>query len=125
MIDFLMYPFLSDSAKIAIMAALALTIADVVFGIANSIMANEFSSSKMREGIKHKSASFLLMLVGYVSDVLLNAGLTIGLQSPALVITCTYICVMEIGSLLETALKMNPDLASSAVFSFLKGNSDE
>lgn len=118
-------PLQSDSAKIAIMAALILTIADVVFGIANSIMANDFSSSKMREGIKHKSASFLLMLVGYVSDVLLTAGLSIGLQSPALVITCTYICVMEIGSLLETALKMNPDLAGSAVFSFLKGNSDE
>lgn len=115
----------SQPTQIALTAAAVLTLADVVFGVANAIMAGEFSSAKMREGIKHKSASFLLVLVGLVSDVMISAGLEVGIQSPALLTVSVYLTIMEIGSLMETALKMNPDLAATMAFKFLKGGSDD
>ena len=106
-------------AQVAIAALLILIVLDWVFGIGNALMKHEFSSEKMREGIGHKCTELGFVLVGIVSDAMISAGLNIGFTGPILTTISLYLCIMEIGSLLETFAKINPQLAESPVFKLL------
>lgn len=99
----------------ALVGFLALIVLDFVFGIVNAILQREFSSEVMRKGIGHKSAELGYVMVGLVADGLICAGLNIGITGPVLAIILGYLCVMEIGSLLEIFSKMNPDIAASRI----------
>lgn len=105
--------------QVALVALLVLILLDWLFGIGCACANHEFSSSKMREGISHKCAELGFVLVGIVSDGLIFAGLDIGISGPILMTIVTYLCIMEIGSLLEIFAKMNPALAESPVFKLL------
>ena len=107
------------TAQAALIAMLILILLDWVFGIGNACANHEFSSEKMREGISHKCSELGFVLVGMVSDAMLFAGLDIGLNGPVLITITLYICIMEIGSLLETFVKMNPLLGDSPIFKLL------
>lgn len=106
-------------AQAAMIALLALILLDWIFGIANALIHHEFSSAKMREGIAHKCAELGFAMVGILADGLIFAGLDIGINGPVLLAVVSYLCVMEIGSLLEIFTKMNPALASSPIFKLL------
>lgn len=97
-----------------------LILLDWVFGIGNAIAHHEFSSSKMREGIAHKCSELGFVLVGIIADATILGGFDLGFSAPVLTAICAYICLMEIGSLLEIFAKMNPELANSPLFNVLK-----
>lgn len=105
--------------QVALIALLILILLDWVFGIGNACANHEFSSQKMREGLSHKCSELGFVLVGMVADAMLFAGLDIGLNGPVLLTITVYLCIMEIGSLLETFVKMNPQLGESPVFKLL------
>lgn len=109
----------NQMVQIALVALLFLILLDWLFGIGNACANHEFSSQKMREGISHKCSELGFVLVGMVADAMLFAGLDIGLNGPVLMTITVYLCVMEIGSLLETFVKMNPVLGDSPVFKLL------
>lgn len=122
LLDMWLAPVLSSQAvEVALSAVMVLTLLDVVFGVVYAIASKSFSSSKMREGLGHKSASLLMILLGLTVDVLVSANIPVGIESPVLLTICVYLCIMELGSLMETAAKLNPDLASSKIFSIIKG----
>lgn len=100
-------------------AVLILILADMLFGIINACMHHEFSSKKLREGLMHKTGELALVLVGIIIDGLIFAGIDIGVNGPILGVMLTAIIVMEIGSLMEIAAKMNPALADLQVFKLL------
>jgi toxin secretion/phage lysis holin len=106
-------------AQLAIAALLILILLDWVFGIANALIHHEFSSSKMREGIGHKCSELGFVVVGIVMDAMITSGIDIGFQGPILTTIALYLCVMEIGSLLETFAKIYPKLAKSPAFKLL------
>lgn len=106
-------------AQVAIVALLVLIVLDWLFGIGNALMKHEFSSEKMREGIGHKCTELGFVLVGIVADAMISAGLDIGFSGPVLTTIAIYLCIMEIGSLLETFAKINPELAKSPAFKLL------
>lgn len=107
-------------AQVAIVSLFILILLDWIFGIANACAKGEFSSSKMREGIGHKCSEVGFILVGIVADAMLSSGIDIGFSGPVLTTIAVYLCVMEIGSLLETFAKMNPSIAESSVFKLLE-----
>lgn len=111
----------SQAVQVLLVAVAVLTLADVVFGLVNAVTSRSFSSQKMREGIRHKSSSFLLVFIGLVADVLIASNIDIGVSAPVLMTVCVYLSLMEISSLMETALSLNPELEDSKVFQFLKG----
>lgn len=106
-------------AQVAIVSLLLLIALDWMFGIGNACMHHEFSSSKMREGIAHKCGELGFIMVGVIADAMLSAGLDLGFNGPILTVIAVYMCVMEIGSLLEIFAKINPNIANSAVFKLL------
>ena len=109
----------SFPAQVAIIALIFLIVLDWIFGIGNALEKKNFSSEKMREGIGHKCSELGFVLVGIVADAMLSAGLNIGFSGPVLTAIAVYLCIMEIGSLLEIFVDINPKLADSPVFKLL------
>ena len=107
-------------AQIGITAVFIFILLDIIFGLANALWQKKYSSKVMREGIGHKCAEFGFILVGLVIDATIVGGFDLGFEAPVLVAICVYICLMEIGSLLETFSEMNPKLASSPLFKLLE-----
>ena len=100
-------------------AVLILILADMLFGIINACYHKEFSSKVLREGLIHKTGELALVLVGIIIDGLIFAGIDVGMNGPILGVMLTAIIVMELGSLMELAAKMNPELSGLQVFKML------
>lgn len=106
-------------AQVAVAALLLLILLDWIFGISNALLHHEFSSEKMREGIGHKCSELGFVVVGIIMDAMIMSGLDLGFQGPILTTITLYLCIMEIGSLLETFALINPELAKSPAFKLL------
>ena len=106
-------------AQTATVAVLALILCDWVFGIGAAIARHEFDSAVMREGLWHKCAELGLLFVGIIVDGALLGGFDLGYSAPMYTALCAYICIMELGSLLETFARMNPDLGNSGPLKLL------
>lgn len=111
-----------QAAQVAVMAVLLLTALDVIFGLVNAFASKSFSSSKMRAGIAHKSASMGFLLVGIVVDGTIIGGIDLGFSAPVLTTICVYLCLMEVASLLETFALLNPELSGSPLFRLLEAS---
>lgn len=127
-IDVFMAPLRdSQTAQVALAALLLLIVSDVAFGVTHACMSGTFRSAKMREGIQHKLAELGYALAALVIDGTIVGGLELGFPAPVLVATCGYLCLMELGSLMEICNKMNPALGRLRLFKVLdavKGNYD-
>ena len=109
----------NPTAQVAISAMLLLTLLDVLFGLLHALVSHTFSSQKMREGISHKCTSLGFVAVADIVDGTIIGGLDLGFSSPVLVVACTYLCIMEISSLLEQFVAINPQLGDSPIFRLL------
>lgn len=109
----------SQPVQVAVIAVFALIVLDIVFGLGNALVSGTYSSEKMRKGIAHKCAELGFIIVGLVVDATIVAGIDLGFAAPVLMAICVYLCLLEIGSLLETFADMNPNLADSPLFKIL------
>ena len=85
---------------------------DYVTGVAKAIMQNNLNSQKMREGLGHKFAYIILVLVAWFID---EVSLHVDLGLPVSVFVCTVggICLIELTSILENITVINPELADA------------
>ena len=100
-------------------AVLILIFCDMIFGIVNACSHHEFSSKKLREGLVHKTGELCLVIIGVVIDGLIFAGIDMGVSGPILGVILFSIIFMEIGSLMEIAAQLNPDLQAIKAFKLL------
>lgn len=108
-----------------LLVVLALILGDVIVGLVKAFALGNFSSSKMREGLWHKAGSVLLLL--------LAAGVTIACQYVQIfpeefaviyVPICAYLAIMEIGSILENIVEINPNLDRFKIFQIFGNNNN-
>ena len=124
-IDVFMQPIRDNqTAQVAVMSVLLLTLADIAFGLIKAMVTRTLSSQKMRDGIGHKCVSFGLIFVADVIDGTVIGGLDLGITSPVLVASCAYLCIMEISSLMEQFVEIYPDLKGSPLFRLLSDVGD-
>ena len=107
----------NPTAQVAIAAVLILIALDVVAGFTGAAITHQISSNKMREGLLHKFMELVLMCLATVIDGALMGGFDILGGSPILLVTCGYIAVMEVSSILEIVGKYNPDLTDKGLLS--------
>lgn len=100
-------------------AVLILILCDMIFGITNALLHHEFSSTKLRQGLMHKTGELLLVILGVVIDGLIFAGVNMSISGPILGVILLSIIVMEVGSLMEIAAKLNPALQAIKAFKLL------
>lgn len=82
-----------------IITPIILIVLDVLTGIITAWKNNNFQSAKMREGLSKKFGEIVYILVGIVSKFALGTEII-------LYFTVSYICIMEISSLLENSDKL-------------------
>lgn len=84
-------------------------ILDFVTGLIKAFKQKTFESSVMREGLFHKSALVIVVLLATIMQTAsgyLELGITVPLVAPV----CAYICLMEFGSIIENLGEINPNL---------------
>lgn len=94
------------------LAAVFFIIVDYVTGVTKAIMQDNLSSKKMREGLGHKFAYFILVLVAWFIDEI-NLHVDLGLPVSVFVCTVGGICLIELTSILENITVINPELAGA------------
>lgn len=87
--------------------------ADFVSGICSALYLGEFKSRLMREGLIHKVTELAIIGLAYGVEICLPY-IGIEINVPLVVPIVCYLVVMEIGSIIENLVKINPDMRKVA-----------
>lgn len=91
-----------------------LVLIDYITGVVNAIIHGELSSERMRQGLGHKFAYLAIicvaLIVEYGSDYI-----NPGIELPVFIPVCAGICLIEITSITENCMKINPELKDSNI----------
>ena len=115
----------SPQAQTALMALLLLIVLDVVLGVAAAAKNHDIQSEEMREGAWHKIGELGVVVIADIADGMLMGGLDIGLSAPVCTAVIVYLCINEVVSCLENAMKLNPELKDSPALGLLKESSEQ
>ena len=91
-----------------------LVLIDYITGIVNAIMHGELSSERMRQGLGHKFAYLAVICVALIVEYG-SSYINLGIELPVFIPVCVSICVIEITSIIENCVKINPELSSSNI----------
>lgn len=90
---------------------------DFITGIFKAIAKKSFTSSVMREGLVHKTGSILCVGLGALCEYAIRY-LDLGINVPIAISICTYIVIMELGSIIENLGEINPSIVPNKIKSF-------
>lgn len=97
---------------------------DILTGWTKALATGTTNSSIMRVGLYHKLGEILAVGVGYICEYSFPlVGISVAL--PLVESICTYIILMELASVIENIMKINPQLADVLNRVFKRGDSDE
>lgn len=82
---------------------------DLLTGLVGALKNNDFKQRIMREGLYHKAGSVLIIVFFTLIDYS-QGFVDLGFNVPIAGIGCAYICLMEVGSIIENIGKINPEL---------------
>lgn len=108
--------------QVMILAVAVLIILDFASGMLGAIVNKNWDSSKIRQGLAHKSAEFGFLIVGDVIDAMLFAGIDLQIDIPngcALGFVALSIILMEISSIMENAVRIDSNLGKNRFFQLL------
>lgn len=95
----------------------AFVVLDLVSGIVKAFMGKEFTSSIMREGLFHKLGSVLCVVFGVLVDYAQTV-VDLGVTLPVASAICSYIILMEAGSIIENICQINPEIMPEKLRSY-------
>lgn len=91
-----------------------LVLIDYITGVVNAVMQGELSSERMREGLGHKFAYLMIICVALIVEYG-SAYIDFGLEMPVFIPVCVGISLIEITSIMENCVKINPELSASNI----------
>ena len=99
---------------------------DILTGLIKAKHDGSYNSTIMREGGYHKSMEILAVVGAYGIEYATNY-IELGIQIPLVGAVVTYICIMELISIMENMCDVNPELAAlfEPYLDKLKGGNDE
>lgn len=92
---------------------------DYLTGIVKAIEKNELSSVKMRVGLFHKFAYVIIIFVGSMIDYAQTL-FNIGFEAPISEAVCICIILIEVSSIIENCVIINPELQSTKIGNIFK-----
>lgn len=105
---------LAESDAWAIGGACILMCMDILIGLAGAVINKDFQSTVMRVGLGHKLMEVCAIALAIVLQVLAEHITEIP-SFPSTMFVCAYLIVMEVGSIWENIVKVNPELGSGAI----------
>ena len=97
---------------------------DMITGLIKAFKGKEYTSSVMREGLFHKCGSILCIIFGMLVDYS-QTYIDLGVTIPVATTICAYICLMEIGSIIENICSINPEILPDKLKCYFKKLSNE
>lgn len=82
---------------------------DMITGLIKAFKEKSYTSSVMREGIFHKCGSIILVIFALLVDYA-QSFINLGVSIPLTIAICSYLILMEIGSIVENVGKINPQI---------------
>lgn len=101
----------------------AFIVLDMVTGLVKAFKEKNYCSSVMREGLFHKCGSILCVVFATLIDYAQNF-LDLGVAVPVTLGVCSYIVLMEIGSIIENVCAINPEIMPDKLKGYFKKLSD-
>lgn len=90
---------------------------DFITGIVKAFATKSYTSSLMREGLFHKAGSIMVVCFGALVDYA-QGFIDLGVSIPVASSLCVYICLMEIGSIIENVCIINPRIIPNKLQSY-------
>lgn len=96
---------------------------DIIFGLFKAFATHSFDSTKMRQGLWHKCALIGVGILAYLVEIVTQfmdftaCGLPQDFSIPTVMAVTGYVVIMELGSILESLVVMNPELAGGRILS--------
>lgn len=87
---------------------------DFITGMIKAFGTKTFTSTKMRQGLYHKVGLLLCVILGVLIDYA-QAYFDLGISLPVAATICVYIVLMEISSIAENILEINPELQGGKI----------
>lgn len=97
----------------------AFILLDLITGLIKAFKEKNYTSSIMREGLFHKCGSIICVIFGVLVDYA-QGYVDIGINIPVALSICAYICLMEIGSIIENVTAINPSIMPNKLKSYFK-----
>ena len=116
-------PLDSEAVCLVMFAVMILIVLDLLFGMLNAIIQHDWQSIKVRQGLGHKCSEMGFIIVAWLVDVLLIAGINLPFEIPngcAMMTVCIALVIMELSSLMEIFVKINPKLEENPLFQILE-----
>lgn len=113
----LSFPLLgiTDAMAWAIIACLCLMVFDIFSGFTAALKNRELSSTKMREGLFHKCSLVMCIVLAWCIEMFVMHVPDLGFNVPLVIPACILIFTMEVVSILENIVKINPDLENEEI----------
>ena len=102
-----------------LIVTMTLIVMDYVTGLIKAVMHKDLSSTKMREGLYHKSAFVMVVVLAEVIDHA-QTYIDLGFTVPVLASACVYICLTEITSIVENLGEINPEIQGSRILQLFR-----
>jgi len=119
-IDVFMEPLRDNSvAQVAFTAFCFLMILDILLGYAAAVKGKTVKSSKMREGLWHKTGEMGIIVVGDILDGMLLGGIDMPFTAPVTTAMIVYLAINEAVSCMENIVKLDPELGDKRFFRVL------
>lgn len=115
---------LDEKTLVLLILVLIMILLDIVVGVTLSFMKKSFSTEKMREGIYHKASLLMILLLGWLCDTAMIHVPELGLPQLIMFGCEVIIFLMELASILENLVKMNPDLTDNPLLKYFTSKVD-
>lgn len=92
---------------------------DFVSGMIKAFKNNDFDSSIMRDGLINKMGELLILILAELAEKALPY-FDISIGKPIFTGICTYIILMEIGSMIENVGNINQEIVPEKIRKFFK-----
>lgn len=100
---------------------------DYLTGILKAGVQHNISSAKMREGLMHKLAYILILILSQAIDIF-NIHTQLSLPLNVLAVTSAGISLIELTSIVENLCEINPEIANKSfmkIFDTVKDNTNK
>lgn len=86
---------------------------DIVAGLVKAFANHKYDSTKMRVGLVHKFTELVIVALSFVLEVACEHIAGLPFSGVTVVLTCAYIIIMEVGSIMENLIAAYPELADT------------
>lgn len=115
---------LDEKTLVLLVLVLIMIVLDVVVGVAQAFMSHTFATEKMREGLYHKASLMMILLLGWLCDTAMIHVPELGLPQMIMFACEVLIFIMELASIMENLVKINPDLADNPILRYFTSKVD-